>query len=100
MNTNSSFPESVNSKIDDLAGPASELKDKLARTAYQAKIRAEEIGRTAQLNLNYAVTYVRDHRMEEIVSDAEAYMGDHPGISLVAAAALGFLVGRTFRGED
>ncbi len=96
----SDLTESLNSKMNDLSGQAAEMKEKLARTARRARVQAEELSRHTQRNVNRAVRYVRGHSMEEIVSEAESYVGEHPGVSLVAAAALGFLVGRTFRGED
>ena len=95
-----SMTESIQSKLGDLSGQAEEAKEMLARKARRAKVHAEELSRQTQRNVNRAVRYVRGHSMEEMVSEAESYVGEHPGVSLVAAAALGFLVGRTFRGED
>jgi ElaB/YqjD/DUF883 family membrane-anchored ribosome-binding protein len=41
--------------------------------------------------------YVREHDVDGMMNDVEALVKANPGRSLVAAAVVGFLLGRTFR---
>ena len=44
--------------------------------------------------------YVRDHDVNRMIADVETLVKNNPGRSLLAAAAIGFLVGRAFSSND
>ena len=54
---------------------------------------------TAADKLEATADYVREHDVKDMISDVERFVKDHPSQSLIAAAAVGFLVGRAFRRE-
>jgi hypothetical protein len=43
---------------------------------------------------------VREHDVNSMLADIERLVKNNPGPSLLAAAILGFLVGRTFSSND
>ena len=44
--------------------------------------------------------YVRDHDVSDMVSGVGSFVRRYPGQSLLCAAAIGFLIGRSFKSED
>ena len=46
--------------------------------------------------LDYNVICVRDQDLEGMIEDAQRLVKKHPGAVLLAAAALGFVIGRSF----
>lgn len=50
--------------------------------------------------LNTTADYVRDHDVNRMMTDVETLVKNNPGPSLLAAAVVGFLVGRAFSGND
>ena len=54
---------------------------------------------TAADKLETTADYVREHDVRDMMGDVEQFVKSHPGQSLIAAAAVGFLVGRAFRSE-
>ena len=53
---------------------------------------ADKVEATAQ--------YVRQHDVQDMMADLENLVRRHPGQSLIAAAAVGFLLGRAFKIDD
>jgi ElaB/YqjD/DUF883 family membrane-anchored ribosome-binding protein len=62
------------------------------RVAGFAQATAEKLSTTAD--------YVRDHDLNRMMADVETLVKNNPGPSLIAAAVIGFLVGRTFTRND
>ena len=62
------------------------------KAASLAHSTAEKVEATAQ--------YVREHNVEDMMADLKNFVRRHPGQSLFAAAAIGFLLGRAFKSED
>jgi ElaB/YqjD/DUF883 family membrane-anchored ribosome-binding protein len=62
------------------------------RVASLAHATAEKLSSTAG--------YVREHDVNRMMSDVETLVKNNPGPSLLAAAAIGFLVGRAFTSND
>jgi ElaB/YqjD/DUF883 family membrane-anchored ribosome-binding protein len=60
------------------------------RTTEMASMAADKVESTS--------AYIRDHDVEDMMSDLETLVRKHPTQSLVVAAAAGFLVGRMLRG--
>jgi ElaB/YqjD/DUF883 family membrane-anchored ribosome-binding protein len=44
-----------------------------------------------------SASYLREHEFREMMSDAEEFVRRHPGQSLIAAVAAGFLLGQAMR---
>ena len=53
---------------------------------------ADKVGETAK--------YVRSHGAKDILSDVEHFVRKNPGKSVIAAAAVGFLVDRALRSSS
>ena len=83
---------------DKLEGVASTLEEKAEglpggeKVASLARDTADKVEATAQ--------YVRKHDVQDMMADLENLVRRHPGQSLVAAAAVGFLLGRAFTSDD
>jgi len=96
---------SAAAKIDEKREPAAGALDSAASTM-QEKAESlpggESVSRTAHTaadKLAATADYVREHEVKDMMSDVEQFVKSHPGQSLIAAAAVGFLVGRAFRNE-
>lgn len=50
--------------------------------------------------LSSTATYVREHDVNGMMADVETLVKRNPGPSLIAAAVVGFLVGRAFSSND
>jgi ElaB/YqjD/DUF883 family membrane-anchored ribosome-binding protein len=50
--------------------------------------------------LQATAEYVRDHDINAMGRDVEEFVRRYPGQSLIAAATVGFLVGRVFRSDN
>ena len=82
--------ESIASGIDSAANAVRERVETLpggAKVASAAEA-ASEI-------MEGAADYVRDQDLEGMISDARQLVKRHPGAVLLAAAALGFVIGRS-----
>lgn len=89
--------------VDERRGQASEAMDTAAvqlrergesmpggeRTTEMASMAADKVEATSQ--------YVREHDVQDMMSDLEILVRKHPTQSLVVAAAAGFMVGRMLR---
>lgn len=60
------------------------------RTTEMAAMAADKVEATS--------TYIREHDVNDMMTDLETLVRNHPTQSLIAAAAAGFLVGRMLRG--
>jgi ElaB/YqjD/DUF883 family membrane-anchored ribosome-binding protein len=76
--TASSFPEGVKSGVDTVASAAHATADKIQATA----------------------DYVRNNDLNAMMGDVEGLVKRYPGQSLLAAAAVGFLIGRVLRNSS
>jgi ElaB/YqjD/DUF883 family membrane-anchored ribosome-binding protein len=93
-------------KIDQNRDAAATGLEKAAMTLHD---RAEGLpGGEKVANLAHATAeklsstagYVREHDVNRMMSDVETLVKNNPGPSLLAAAAIGFLVGRAFSSND
>jgi ElaB/YqjD/DUF883 family membrane-anchored ribosome-binding protein len=50
--------------------------------------------------LSSTAGYVRDHDVNRMMADVETLVKNNPGRSLLAAAVIGFLLGRSFSSND
>jgi ElaB/YqjD/DUF883 family membrane-anchored ribosome-binding protein len=58
------------------------------------------LGHAAADKLSSTADYVRKHKVDRMVADVGTLIKNNPGRSLLAAAVVGFLVARAFRGND
>ena len=93
-------------KIDDSRGPAADKLHDVASTLHDKADRLPGGEKVAHLAHNAAdkmeatAQYVRQHDVHDMMTDVENFVRSHPAHSLVAAAAVGFLVGRAFKSDD
>jgi ElaB/YqjD/DUF883 family membrane-anchored ribosome-binding protein len=96
----------VQGKIDENRGPAA---DKLQGVASSLHEKAESlpggekvasIAHSAADKMEATAEYVREHDVQDMMADLENFVRRHPGQSLVAAAAVGFFLGRAFKSDD
>jgi len=83
---------------DKLQGVASTLHEKTKNLPSGEK--AASIAHSAADKVEATAKYVREHDVQDIMGDVETFVRRHPGQSLLAAAAVGFLVGRALKSED
>jgi ElaB/YqjD/DUF883 family membrane-anchored ribosome-binding protein len=74
--------------IDSAASALRDAADSVPGNAGKGFARA-----TAE-RLNTTADYVRSNRMSDMADDVMRLIKDRPGLSLIVAAALGFVVGR------
>jgi ElaB/YqjD/DUF883 family membrane-anchored ribosome-binding protein len=93
-------------KIDENRDAAAGGLDKAATALHE---KAESIpGGEKVTNLAHATAdkltatsrYVREHDVNRMMGDVETLVKNNPGPSLIAAAVVGFLVGRAFSSND
>ena len=68
--------------------------DSAAKTVHAGAERVADAGHSAGDALASGARYVREHDARDMVEDAMDIVRSHPGVALLGAAALGFLVGR------
>ena len=81
--------------LDSAAATLNEKADKLPggeKVTAVAHATADKLATTAD--------YVRHHDVSSMMEDVERLVKNNPGPSLLAAAAIGFLVGRAFSSSD
>jgi ElaB/YqjD/DUF883 family membrane-anchored ribosome-binding protein len=62
--------------------------------------KVTSLAHSAADNLSSTAEYVRDHDVKSMMADVEQLVKKNPGPSLLAAAVVGFLVGRAFSSND
>jgi ElaB/YqjD/DUF883 family membrane-anchored ribosome-binding protein len=93
-------------KIDENRGSAASGLEKAASTLHEKADGlpgGEKISSLAHATadkLSNTAEYVRDHDVNRMMSDVEELVKNNPGPSLLAAAVIGFLVGRAFTSND
>ena len=96
----------VQNKIDETRGPtAQKLEDAASALHEKADIlpggeTVAGLAHGAADKMQATADYVRQHDVQDMMADVETFVRKHPGQSLLAAAAVGFLIGRTFTSND
>ena len=86
------------SAASGLESAANTLRDKASSLPGGENVTA--LAQNAAEKLTNTADYVRTHDVNGMMSDLERLVKNNPGPSLVAAAAIGFLLGRTFTSND
>jgi ElaB/YqjD/DUF883 family membrane-anchored ribosome-binding protein len=81
-----------------LESAASTLHDKAENLPGGQKVTS--LAHTAADKLTSTADYVRQHDVSSMMADIERLVKNNPGPSLLAAAVIGFLIGRTFSSND
>jgi len=84
--------ERTASRLGDVADTMREKQQQLPGGQTTQRVAA-----TAADKMDQASVYLRQHEVSDMVNDLQQFARAHPTESLVAAAALGFLVGRALR---
>ena len=69
--------------------------DSIADVARTAADTVDEARQTVASRLNTATDYVRGFDRKRMLADVERAIKDHPGPSILIAAAFGFVIGRS-----
>ena len=102
----SDFGRNAAATADDNRGAAARGLQTAASTRRQNADRlpggetVTSVAHAAADTLTSTADYVRDHDVSSMMADLERVVKNNPGPSLLAAAAIGFLVGRTFSNSD
>ncbi len=92
--------------IDENRGPAATGLQSAAETLHEKADslpggeKVTSLAHTAADKLSSTADYVRQHDVSSMMADVERMVKNNPGPSLLAAAVIGFLVGRTFSSND
>jgi len=96
----------VQSKVDENRAPAASKLESAASILHQnaEKLpggeRVRDLAHNAADKMQHTAEYVRRHDVNDMMRDVENFVRRHPGESLLTAAAVGFLVGRSFKSND
>jgi len=91
------------SKLNEQREPAASALESAAATLHEKAEslpggeRVTSIAHSAADKMKSTADYIREHDVRDMMGDVEEFVRSHPGQSLVAAAAVGFLVGRALR---
>ena len=94
--------ESRVSTADALSGASKGLHsgaDAVGRAGHSATDAVHSFGHDAADTVGATAQYVRTHGAKDIMSDVESMVKKNPAVTLLAAATVGFLVGRSLRSE-
>jgi len=98
----SEFSRSAVQKMDEKRMTAAEALHNTAESlrggAQTGGTRMSSIANTAAEKLENTASYMREHDVRGMVGDLEGVVRRNPGPSLIAAAAVGFLLGAAIRG--
>lgn len=84
-------------KLEAGRGMAADRLDGAAAGLHKGADRMSEMGHQAADGIGATATYLRDHGTREMMGDVEKLVRTHPGKSLLAAVAVGFLTARALR---
>ncbi len=93
-------------KIDENRGAAAGGLEKAASALHEKAEslpggeKVTSLAHATADKLNSTADYVREHDVNRMMADVETLVKNNPGRSLLAAAVIGFLVGRAFSSND
>jgi ElaB/YqjD/DUF883 family membrane-anchored ribosome-binding protein len=93
-------------KIDENRESAAGTLESAASTLHEKAVSlpggetVAKLAHTAADKLESTAGYVREHDVQSMITDVEDLVRRHPGQSLVAAATVGFLLGRMLKSDD
>lgn len=90
----------VQETIDENRGTAAQKMQTVASKLHENADSVAGFAHTAAEKMEASADYVRDHNVKDMAADCEAFVRRHPGQSLIAAVAVGFLLGRAMKSDD
>jgi len=93
-------------KIDEDRGAVATGLDKAASALHEKAEslpggeKVTSLAHATADKLSSTADYIRDHDVNRMMADVETLVKRNPGRSLLAAAVIGFLVGRAFSSND
>lgn len=84
----------VQAAVDGVAGAASSVRQKAGEYLEASAPRVKEFAGAAADRITATADYVRHTDADRMRADVEAVVKNHPGAAMIAAAAVGFLLGR------
>ncbi len=102
----SDFGKTAIDKIDENRDTAASGLDSAASTLHEnaeslpGGEKVASLAHSAADKLTSTADYVREHDVKSMMTDVEQLVKNNPGPSLLAAAVIGFLVGRAFTTND
>ncbi len=102
----SDLGETAVDKIDENRGTAASGLQSAASALYENAERlpggekVAGLAHSAADKLSSTAEYVREHDVKSMMGDVEQLVKNNPGPSILAAAVVGFLVGRAFSSND
>ena len=91
------FDNNRGAAASGLEKAASTLRDNAESLPGGEKV--SHLAHSAAEKLSSTAGYVREHDANQMMADVERLVKNNPGPSLLAAAAIGFLVGRAFSND-
>ena len=102
----SEMGETAADKIDDNRDAAAEGLEKAAAALHEKAEglpggeKVSDLAHVTAEKLNSTAEYVREHDVKSMMTDVQSLVRKNPGPSLLAAVAVGFLIGRAFSSSD
>ena len=93
-------------KVDEKRDAAASGLQKAASTLHEKADslpggeKVNSIAHAAAERMSSTADYVREHDVDGMMGDVERLVRNNPGRSLLAAAVIGFLLGRTLSSND
>jgi len=87
-------------QIDSTREPIANTLDKSASTLHETGESAARAAHATADKLQSTARYVRQNDLQAMVGDIKDLAKEYPGPCLAAAVAVGFLLGRMFRGSE
>jgi ElaB/YqjD/DUF883 family membrane-anchored ribosome-binding protein len=97
-NVGGKFDRSRRPAAENLWNAASALHRKADRLPGGENVA--KLAHRAADRMQTTADYIREHDARDMMADVKGFLGRHPGGSLVAAAVLGFFIGRKLRSDD
>lgn len=87
-------------KLDAKREPLANRLDDTASALHEKGESAASVAHATADQLESVAEYVREHDLQEMISDLEDLTRRYPARCLIAAVGIGFLLGRFLRGTD
>ena len=91
------FGRKAADRIDSQREPVAATLTRTASTLHQQGDNAASVAHTTADKVQVAADYVRQNDLKAMMGDVQDLAKRYPGQSLLAAAVVGFLLGRLFR---
>jgi ElaB/YqjD/DUF883 family membrane-anchored ribosome-binding protein len=94
------FGRSAGETIDGTRTAAASGLESTAAALHQSGDKMTGLANATADKLSGTAEYLRNHDIKSMMADVEEVVKKNPGFSLLAAGAIGFLVGQTLRRKD